>query len=164
MKFLIPVLIATFLLTACVFEAPFEPEAKLPVDGRLLGSWEELVTSDKPAANRLLVLQHSNHEYLVQYPLGDKAMFFRAYAIDLAEESHIQIQLIGTADGAVKSEDRKYHLLKVTLKQDELEIRTIEPEVLGKDLRDAEALKAAFAAHKNDAKLFGDPVRFRRQK
>jgi hypothetical protein len=162
MKSLIPVLIAAFFVSACVFEAPFAPEAKLPVDGRLLGRWEEVGTSDKQKAGRMLVLQHSDHEYLVQYPVGEKAMFFRAYAIELAAERQIQIQLIGTADGAVKPEDRKYHLLRMELKDDELEIRTIKPEVLGKALRDTESLRAAFTAHKDDAGLFGDPVMFRR--
>lgn len=162
MKSLMPVLIAAFFVSACVFEAPFAPEAKLPVDGRLLGRWEEVGTSDKQKAGRMLVLQHSDHEYLVQYPVGEKAMFFRAYAIELAAERQIQIQLIGTADGAVKPEDRKYHLLRMELKDDELEIRTIKPDVLGKDLRDTESLRAAFTAHKNDAELFGDPVMFRR--
>lgn len=164
MKSLLPVFFAAFFLNSCVFENPFEPEAKLPVDGRLLGRWEEVTESDKLAANRLLVIQHSDHEYLVQYPVGDKAMFFRAYAIDIADQRHIQIQLIGTAEGVVKPEDRKYHLLKMALNQDELEIRTIKPEVLGKDLRDTESLRAAFAAHKNDAELFGEPMRFRRLK
>jgi hypothetical protein len=162
MKSLMPVLIAAFFVSACVFEAPFAPEAKLPVDGRLLGRWEEVGTSDKQKAGRMLVLQHSDHEYLVQYPVGEKAMFFRAYAIELAAERQIQIQLIGTADGAVKPEDRKYHLLRMELKDDELEIRTIKPEVLGKALRDTESLRAAFTAHKDDAGLFGDPVMFRR--
>jgi hypothetical protein len=162
MKSLIPVLIAAFFVSACVFEAPFAPEAKLPVDGRLLGRWEEVGTSDKQKAGRMLVLQHSDHEYLVEYPVGEKAMFFRAYAVELADERHLQIQLIGTAAGAVKPQDRKYHLVKMALTKDALEIRTIKPEVLGKDLRDTEALKAAFDAHKDDAGLFGDPVMFRR--
>jgi hypothetical protein len=164
MKSLISVLIAAFGLSACVFEAPFAPEAKLPVDGRLLGRWEEVGGSDKQAPSQMLVLQHSDHEYLVEYPVGDKAMFFRAFAIELADERPIQIQLIGTADGAVKPEDRKYHLLKMALKHDELEIRTIKAEVLGKELRDTESLRAAFTAHKNDAELFDDPVLFRRLK
>jgi hypothetical protein len=167
MKSLMPVLIAAFFVSACVFEAPFAPEAKLPVDGRLLGRWEEVKSEEvksnkKLAAERMLVLQHSDHEYLVEYPVGEKAMFFRAYAVELADERHLQIQLIGTAAGAVKPQDRKYHLVKMALTKDALEIRTIKPEVLGKDLRDTEALKAAFDAHKDDAGLFGDPVMFRR--
>jgi hypothetical protein len=165
MKTLISVLMPAFFLTSCVFENPFEPEAKLPVDGRLLGRWEEVGTSDKSSVNRMLVLQHSDHEYLVQYPVGEKAMFFRAYAIELADERPVQIQLIGTAEGAVKLEDRKYHLLEVAATgEDGLEIRTIKPETLGKDLRDTESLRAAFTAHKNDAELFGEPMRFRRLK
>jgi hypothetical protein len=150
------------LLASCVFESPFEADSKVPVDQRLIGRWQEVASAEKTEGNRLLVLQHSENEYLVQYPDGDKAMYFRAFAVNLAEQNCIQIQLIGTADGPLKPENRKYHLLKVALNRDALEIRTIKPEILGKDLRDTAALRAAFTTHKDDADLFGDPVIFRR--
>lgn len=150
------------LLASCVFESPFEMTAKVPVDQALLGRWEEAASGGKSAGNRMLVLKHSENEYLVQYPDGEKAMYFRAFAVDLAGQRCIQIQLIGTADGPVKPENRKYHLLKVAMNGDGLEIRTIKPEVLGKDLKDTESLRAAFSAHKDQKDLFGDPVMFRR--
>lgn len=152
------------LLNSCVFEAPFAVEAKVPVDRALLGRWEERQTNEKLAVNRMLVLQHSPNEYLVCYPEGEKAMYFRAFAVDLAGQHCIQIQLIGTADGPVTTENRKYHLLKMAMDHDGLEIRTIRPEILGKDVRDTEALRAAFITNKDDADLFGEPVRFSRLK
>jgi hypothetical protein len=153
------------LLASCVFESPFETTAKVPVDQIFLGRWEEVSSNEKLAVNHMLVLQHSENEYLVQYPEGEKAMYFRAFAVDLAGQRFIQIQLIGTADdGPVKPENRKYHLLKVAMNKDALEIRTIKPEVLGKALKDTESLRAAFSAHKNEAELFGEPVMFRRMK
>ena len=151
------------LLASCVFESPFETTAKLPVDQALLGRWQEVTSNDKLASNGLLVLQHSANEYLVQYPEGEKGMYFRAFAVDLAGQRCMQIQLIGTADGPVKPENRKYHLLKAALNKDELEIRTIKQDIIGKDLRDTEALRVAYLAHKDQADLFGDPVVFRRQ-
>jgi hypothetical protein len=151
------------LLNSCVFESPFEATAKVPVDPALPGCWEEIQSDDKSAANRILVLQHSPNEYLVSYPEGKKAMYFRAFAVDLGRQRCIQIQLIGTADGPVKPEDRKYHLLKAVLTDGELEIRTIKPEMLGKDLRDTASLRAAFINHKDEESLFGEPARFRRK-
>ena len=162
MKSLMPVLLVAFFLGSCVFEAPFEPIAKLPVDDRLTGRWEELDPKGKPAADRMLVLRHSDHEYLVQYPVGDKAMFFRAFAIEVEDVRGIQIQLIGTAEGAVKPEDRKYHLVKVLVKEHEMEVQTIHPEVLGKVRQDTDSLRTALIAHKNDADLFDEPMKFRR--
>ena len=165
MKFhvLIAAIGLSMALTSCVFESPFETEAKIPVDSALLGRWEEVHGNQKRTVERMLVLQHSANEYLVHYPEGEKGMYFRAFAVDLAGQRCVQIQLIGTADGPVKPENRKYHLLKVELKKDELEIRTIKSEILGKGLKGTDALRDAFAKHKDHADLFGDPVSFRRK-
>ena len=145
-----------------MFDAPFEKEAGLPVDPALLGRWESLPADPKRASERMLVLQHSANEYLVEYPVGEKAMFFRAFAVDLAGSRFIQAQWIGNAEGPVKPQDRKYHLLMVKVTGDTLEMRTINPEVLGNNLGDTARMKAAFAAHKDDARLFGEPENFRR--
>jgi hypothetical protein len=165
MKTMLLPVVLMILLASCVFESPFETTAKVPVDRSLLGRWEEAASNEKLVANHMLVLQHSENEYLVQYPEGEKAMYFRAFAVELAGQCCIQIQLIGAADdGPVKPENRKYHLLKVALNRDEVEIRTIKPEMLGKDLRDTESLRAAFSTHKDQKDLFGNPVKFRRVK
>ena len=164
MKSIIAVTLALLLLDSCVFEEPFESKALLPADPKLLGRWEEVVERDSGSApNELLVLQHSANEYLVQYPTGAKAMFFRAYAVELSGGRYIQIQLIGTAGGAVKPEDRKFHLLQVAVHGGELELRTIIPDVLGKNLKGAESMREAFALHKNDEALFAAPQRFVRK-
>lgn len=162
MKCLPAILGSLCLLNSCVFDAPFEAEAGLPADPGLLGRWESLPADPKRASERMLVLQHSANEYLVEYPVGEKAMFFRAFAVELAGSRFIQAQWIGSAEGPVKPEDRKYHLLKVKVTGDTLEMRSINPEVLGKDLGDSARMKSAFTAHKDDPKLFGEPENFRR--
>lgn len=164
MRSIIAAALALCFLNSCVFEEPFEPKALLPVDPALLGRWEEVVAPDSGSTpNELLVLQHSANEYLVRYPTGEKAMFFRAYAVELSGGRYIQIQLIGTAGGAVKPEDRKFHLLQVTVHGSELEFRTIIPDAFGKNLKGAEAMRDAFALHKNDEALFAAPQRFVRK-
>lgn len=151
------------LLSSCVFESRFEATAKVPVNPALPGCWEEIQSDGKSAVGRVLVLQHSPNDYLVSYPEGEKAMYFQPSSVDLGRQRCTQIWLIGTADGPVKPEDRKYHLLKAVLTDGELEIRTIKPEMLGKDLGDTASLRAAFINHKDEESLFGEPARFRRK-
>ena len=162
MKFLLTAVVSLICLNSCVFEAPFDAEAKIATEPKLLGRWENVTKQTAGAPERMLVLQHSANEYIVQYPAGDKAMFFRAYAVELEGSRYIQIQLLGTAEGPVKPEERKYHLLKVSVAGDSLEMRTIDPEVLGNDHRDSSQLKAVFAKLKDDPKLFDEPVKFTR--
>ncbi len=154
--------ITPLILIGCVFESPFETKAGIAVDPALLGRWEHVAENAKSEDERMLVMQHSENEYVVEYPSGSKAMFFRAFAVSLSGAEYIQVQLIGTAKVAVKPGDRKYHLLQVKADGDLLEIRTIRHELLGRDLTDTERMKAAFAAHKDDPGLFGDPMTFRR--
>ena len=164
MKSLLTAILALIFLNSCVFETPFESAAKIPVDLKLLGRWEGVAAKPDVEPERMLVLQHSANEYVVEYPTGDKAMFFRAYAVELEGQPYIQIQLLGTAEGPVKPEDRKYHLLKVSVKDDALTLSTIDPEVLNIKAGKPTRMKAAFAQHKDDPKLFGEPVKFGRLK
>lgn len=164
MKTLLTAVASLLFLNSCVFDSPFEAEAKIPVDGKLLGRWEEVADKADEKANQMLIIQHSPNEYVVEYPVGAEAMYFRAFGIELSGGKYIQIQLIGSADKPVKAEDRKYHLLKVSEGEDAMEMRTIDPEVLGREDGTTEQLKAAFATHKDDPKLFAEPAKFRRVK
>jgi hypothetical protein len=110
----------------------------------------------------MLVLQHSANEYLVEYPTGKEAMYFRSFAVELSGSKYIQIQLIGTAKGPAKPEDRKYHLLKTSVNGNTITIQTVNPDIIGKNLADPAQMKAAFNEHKDDPKLFNDPQKFRR--
>ncbi|MEO5716805.1 MAG: hypothetical protein ABIT37_25220 [Luteolibacter sp.] len=165
MKILLTAAASLLFLNSCVFESPFEADAKFPVDPGLLGRWEEIQETPGTDQNRMLVLQNTPNDYVVEYPVGEKAMFFRAYAVELSGAKYMQIQLIGSHDdGDFKPEDRKYHLLKVLATADGLEMSTINPDVLGKDLGDPARMKTAFAAHKDDPGLFEKPGKFRRIK
>ncbi len=157
--------LAIFLLGSCVFDQPFEPEARLSIDPAIAGLWRQDMKDPERESNRLLVLPHSDREWLVQYPVAeaDKTMFFRAYPIELAGGRYVQIQLIGTGDGPVKPADRKYHLLKMNAVGDTLEIMTLNAENLGKAANDTQTLGEAFARVKDEPELFGGALRFNRQ-
>ena len=164
MKTLLTAALSLFLLNSCVFESPFESTAKFPTEPGLVGRWEEVKEAPDGAPDRMLVLQNSPNEYVVEYPMGEKAMFFRAFTVELEGVKYVQVQLIGNYEDSVKPEDRKFHLLKVTTTADELEMSTIDAEVIGKDLGDSAKMKAAFTTHKDDKNLFEKPVKFRRVK
>ena len=164
MKTLLTAALSLFLLNSCVFESPFESVAKFPTEPGLLGRWEQIQETPDGSPERMLVLQNSPNDYVVQYPVGEKAMFFRAFTVELEGAKYVQIQLIGNQEDSVKPEDRKFHLLKVTTSADELEMSTIDADVLGKDLGDSAKMKAAFTAHKDDKNLFEKPGKFRRVK
>ena len=161
MKPLLFALGAALMLASCVFESPFEAAAKIPTDDKLLGIWEETDTKDP---DRMTVLQHSSNEYTIQYPGGDDALYFRAFAVEIAGHSYIQTQLIGTRKGPVKPEDRKYHLFKASLTDDTLSLRAIDPKVLGTETGDTATLRAALSKHLDDPDLFQKPGVFKRVK
>ena len=164
MKAFLTAFVSLFLLISCVFESPFAPLAEVPVNEDLLGRWETVSGDQHKPAQHMLVLQHSDNEYVVGYPLGENAMAFRAWPVMLDGAEYIQTQLIGTASGPVKREDRKFHLLKLDLNGDHLEIRTINPKVLGKDLKTTRDLLTAFRERQNDPGLFDAPQKYRRMK
>lgn len=165
MKALITAIGSILLLNSCVFEAPFESTASIPVNSELLGLWET-PQPDHPegATYRMRVLQHSDNEYLVEYPLGETAMFFRAFAVHLDGTDFMQAQLIGNVDGPVKPGDRKYHLFKLAVDGDTMEMAAIKANQLGDDLATPAQMKAAFSARHKDPELFGSPDSFRRIK
>lgn len=157
---------AVFLLLAsCIYENPFHAPSERPVDSKLLGRWQS-VPGDGSKPQDLLVLQHSDHEYTIQFPVtGDGSMFFRGYSVALEGRDFLQVQLIGSNEGAVEPAERKYHLLHVVREGDRLSVRTIDSETLGvpKDAK-PEDLRAAFAKHADDDDLFGDELLFKRAK
>jgi len=164
MKTLLASLVAVFLLNSCVFDEPFAAKAEIPITQALLGRWELVADPADAKPERMVVLQHSENEYVVAYPLGGDAMAFDAYPVKLEGRDFVQIQLIGTVKGPVEAKDRKYHLLQVKLDGDQLELRTLDADVIGKDHKTSADLLAAFKAHKDDDGLFEKPARFRRMK
>lgn len=149
----------TFLIGSCVFDEPFDPQAKIPVDAKLLGRWEQ---ADAKGAKRMMVLQHSANEYLVHYPQDEDGMYFRAYAVELEGRNFIQIQLIGSSDQAATGDERKYHLCEIKREGDTLSLRTLDADLLGKELSTTADLRKAFAAHKDDPGLFSGTTTFKR--
>lgn len=162
MKILSAAMGVLWLLPSCMFDEPFEMEAAHPVDPHLLGRWESVPEPGDQPAERMLVLEYSPREYVVEYPVGAEAMYFRAFAIELAGGKFIQAQWIGSAKGPLNLESPKYLLLKVSVEGDAMEMATINPKVVGGDPGDSGRLRASFTRHKDDPALFDPPKKFRR--
>jgi len=152
------------IFAGCEYESPLTYEQNIPVDASVLGLWETLPDKNGTpgSSEKMLVLKYSDTEYLVHYPIGDEAFYFRGYPIKIGNISCVQIQLIGDTNGDVKKEERKYHVVSYELSNDGLEIKTLNTDLVDKNLKESSKLRKAFVKNRGDMKLFQDPVMFMR--
>lgn len=160
------VIVAILVMGGCDYPFPLTEEHNISIDPSVLGHWEEVPQGGKaPDPNeRMLIFKYTDTEYLVHYPTGKGGMYFRGYPIKIEGVSCVQIQLIGDVDGDVKKEDRKYQVVSYALSKGELEIRTLNTDLVDKDLQDSAKLRQAFLKNKDNKELFKDPGKFRRIK
>lgn len=153
-------------IAGCQYLAPLADEHNIAIDPAVIGLWEEAPEGDKPPDpdDRMLILKYSDTEYLVHYPTGKDQMYYRAYPIRVDGIPCVQIQLIGTADGDIKKGKRKYQVAAYSISNGELEIKTLNTDLVDKDLRDTASIKQAFLKNKDNKDLFRNPGKFRRVK
>ena len=160
-------IVATLVIAGCGgYQVPLTEEHNILIDQSFLGLWEEVPHGDKPPNpdEKMLILKYTDTEYLVHYPAGKDGMYFRGYPIKVEGVSCVQVQLIGAADGDIKKEDRKYHVISYKLSNGELEIRTLNTDLVDKNLQDSAGLRQAFLKHKDNKDLFTNPGKFRKVK
>ena len=153
-------------LTGCQYLAPLSEEHTIAIDPSIVGLWEEVPEGDKPPDpdNRMLIVKYSETEYLVHYPTRKDEMYYRAYPIKVDGIPCVQIELIGTADGNINKGERKYQVATYTISNGELEIKTLNTDLVDKDLRDTASIRQAFLKNRDNKDLFSNPGRFRRVK
>lgn len=151
-----------FLFAGCEYESPLTNEHNIPVDQAVLGLWETVPDKNEAAGSveKMLILKYSDTEYLVHYPIGDDAFYFRGYQIKIGDISCVQIQLIGDSGGDIKTEERKYHVVSYQLVKGELEIKTLNTDLIDKNLKESSKLRNAFMKNSDNSALFQNPVRF----
>jgi hypothetical protein len=159
-------LIAILVIVGCIYEAPLTEEHKILIDPSVLGLWEEVPDKDEPPdqAEKMLILKYSATEYLVHYPMGKGGMYLRIYPIKIGGVSCLQVQLIGEEAGVVPKDEPKYHVISYTLSNGELEIKTLNTDIVNKNLKESAALRRAFIKNKDQKNLFVYPGKFRRVK
>lgn len=159
------VLILVILSTvACRYEFPLADPRDIMLDNRVMGAW--LRYDGGQVAGRdeqLRILGYSNSAYMVHYTVDEKALYFRAYPIEVAGLSLVQLELIGTHEGPVAGDvHRLYHVVGYQLDDDELTVRTINTQLLGEDVDSRSDLLEAVTRHSNNNTLLVNPMVFTR--
>jgi len=157
-------IVATLVIAGCGgYQVPFTEEHNILIDKSILGLWEEVPQGDKPPNpdEKMLILKYTDTEYLFHYPAGKDGMYFRGYPINVDGVPCVQIQQIGSVDGDIKKEDRKYHVISYKLSNGELEIRTLNTDLVDNNLQDSASLRQAFLKHRDNKDLFTNPGKFR---
>ena len=159
---------ATFLLAGCQYESPLTKEHSIAVDPAVLGVWELIQEKDgKPHQDeRMMILKYSDTEYLVHYPIGgnDEA-YYRGYLIKIAGLSCVQLQILGTDDGPLQKDEKdRFLVASYRLTGGQLEIKTLNTDLVDDDLKTTDQLRKAFLKHKDNKELFRNPGVFRKIK
>lgn len=151
------------LIVGCKFSTPLTTEPGLPVEPKLVGSWE--MASDGNKSERMVILPLDAREYLVAYPAdGADAMYYRAVTLTNAAGTLAQLKLLGTPRGAIGSDEPPYQIVRWTLDGDSLRLAVLNDKVAGaKHATSADFAKAITDNAANPA-LFDDPATFKRVK
>jgi len=169
MRSIAAILIVTVLfLTGCRYEKPLIQEHTIPIDASVLGLWKPQPERGEESGTdeRMIILKFSDTEYLIHYPPGgnDEA-YYRGYPIKIGDISCVQLQVIGTEDGMPKKDVKSlFDVVSYELKNGILEIKILNTDLVGDDLKTTEALVRSFLKHKDNKDLFTHPVRFRQPK
>ena len=152
------------VLAGCEYQVPLADKQDIPVDESILGLWEQVPekTDTAKSEDNMLVLKYTDKEYLVHYPTGKNGMYFRGYPIKIDGKIYMQIQLIGIKDGDVEKKDRRFHVVSYLLSDGQLEIKTLNSELVDKNLQDSAKLMEAFLKNKDNKDLFKNPGKFRK--
>ncbi|MDP3283424.1 MAG: hypothetical protein Q8M56_03240 [Desulfobacterales bacterium] len=153
-----------FVIAGCEYETSLTDEHKIPVDKAVLGLWDAVPENGgvSDPKERLMVLKYTDTEYLVHYPAGDEGFYFRGYPIRIGGISCVQIRLIGDSNGDIKTGDRKYQVVSYQFVSGELEVKTLNTDMVDKKIIDRNKLNTVFLKNKNKGELFRNPARFRK--
>ena len=161
------ILIAPFislLLTACTYDAPLAPEAILPIDRALLGTWEVLPNEgDEPSAETVVVREDGENRYKIEHRDGDSVIYFDAWPGEIEGVRFLQLEVTGDDDGpAEPGEPDLYSVIDYRFDGDDIIMRSLNTEFVDHELGDTAALREAFIKHRDNPELFIEPGRLRR--
>lgn len=158
-------LLGLLLLTACEYDVPLATEHNIQIDDAVLGTWKITSIENKDDDTEIRIHKFSNTEYAVHYLEDGGNLYFRAYAINVAGISAVQLELIGSGEEAIGSnEDDRYHVASYKIVDGLLHIGVLNSKLVDDELSDSESLRKAFVKHKDNPELFNDPGVFRKIK
>ena len=165
MKYRALLLVASFLILAgCIYKAPLAEKQNLPVDPAVIGLWEPCPGEEGAGdpSKDLLILKFTDTEYLAFCPTGADGMYFRAYPIKVGEGTYVQTEVVGSPDGQNKDENAKYDVVSYTLANGELDLKTLNKDVVNDNLTDSAELRKVFLANEKNKDLFKHAVKYRK--
>lgn len=152
--------LAGMFAAGCDYMAPLVAEPELAIDDDVIGVWQRAAGTE---TERLLVLPLSPKEYLAVYPAGSAdAMFARGCRWRSGEINLVQLNWLGTASGRLPQDTRTFQYVSYTLRDNEMRLRLLNPEVVAKDIATPEDLSAAIAANHDHPELFLNEMLFRK--
>ena len=157
----------TLLFAGCEYESPLTTEHNIPIDSALLGIWENVPDSEKKSESKnehMMVLKYSETEYLIHYPTGSDGIYYRGYPIKIGNVSCVQLEVVGTEDGPLDHKEKDlFHVASYEFKQDFLEVRLLNTDVVDDELKGTDALRKTFVENIDSKELFEEPNRFRKE-
>ena len=156
-------LICVFLAAACQYDAPLTTAHDIPIDPAILGTWVIVPSENDDPATLVRIHRFSDTEYAIHYQESELGLYFRAYAINIAGVAAMQLELIGSDESAVGSDaEDRYVVARYSMVNGQLEVSTLNTDLVSDKLADPESLREAFIANKNNPDLFNDPGLFKR--
>ena len=159
--------LAVLLLAACQYESPFTKEHSIAIDSAVLGLWEPKSDGDTEDAEQdelMMILKYSDTEYLIHYPTGEDGIYYRGYPIEIGGIACVQLQIIGSNEGPPETDETElFYAVSYQLTAGQLEIKTLNTDLVDKDLKTTDELQKAFLQHKDNNDLFIDPELFRKK-
>lgn len=147
--------VCTVFLSGCVYTVPVTTDHTIPIDTAVLGVWQD------EDGDSMLLLKYSDTEYLIEYPTSAKAVFYRGYPAKVGDISCVQIQELGTIDGP-EDNTEPYDVMSYRFVKDDLEVRSLNSDVVGKDFKSSDELRESILKNKANPELFREPGIFKK--
>ncbi|MCB1098768.1 MAG: hypothetical protein KDN22_24560 [Verrucomicrobiae bacterium] len=149
------------ILIGCEFTVPLVEEPTTKITPALLGLWQHSKEDGK--VEKLLILPLGESEYLVSWPAGvEDALFARACLTETGDIPLAQLKWFGTAEGTLSDDERVYQIATYAVDDQQLTIRMLNADLVGRDASSSEALKAAIIRNTAAADLFRESMVFRK--
>ena len=160
MKMAIVTALCAFLI-GCEFTVPLVDEPTTKINPALLGLWQHSKKDGK--VEKLLILPLGEREYLVSWPANVKdALFARVCLTEPGDIPLAQLKWFGTAEGTPPDDERVYQFATYAVDDQQLTVRMLNADLVGRDAPSSEALKAAIIQNKAAADLFRESMVFRK--
>jgi hypothetical protein len=164
MKTLLPPLLAGLLLASCDFTVPLVESPTIDLDKSVLGAWEK-PKSDGGPRERLLVLPLDKHEYLVAFTgNGTDSIYARGCLCKAADLTLVQLKWIGNSKGEAPDDTRVYQFASFSVSGNQLNLRLLNPETVGRDAKSTADLTKVIEANKASPALFREAMVFTKAK